>query len=309
MDNNIKKAFISYAWDNEEHKMWVLKFASDLRLHGVDAILDQWDARLGNDLPFFMEQGLTTSHFVLCVCSDKYVEKANGGIGGAGYEKRILASELMSGYDKKFIFPVIKGNSQTRKLPTFLAGLKYVDFDRRNYFDCYQELLERIYDIDIKRKPALGNNPFGSTAISEVITTKLNLEKIAFYSPFLEGKASFDYKRNSGAFIIGVGDYMFNTLWSECGQNSIHCYRDNEFRLGYNPTYNNFPSPNEFINFDFSSRAKSVNVGEIVLLENRKHKFAALKITKVNVRREDINHLLEFEYKIYKDIDNLSYSF
>ena len=48
MESEIKKAFISYAWDNEEHKNWVLKLASDLRHHGIDAILDQWDARLGN---------------------------------------------------------------------------------------------------------------------------------------------------------------------------------------------------------------------------------------------------------------------
>ena len=75
MDSETKKAFISYAWDSEEHNEWVLKLASDLRRHGVDVILDQWDARLGNDLSFFMEQGLTASHFVLCVCNDKYIKK------------------------------------------------------------------------------------------------------------------------------------------------------------------------------------------------------------------------------------------
>lgn len=305
MDTEVKKAFISYAWDNEEHKKWVLKLASNLRQHGVDAILDQWDARLGNDLPFFMEQGLTTSHFVICICSDKYVEKANGGIGGAGYEKRILASELMRGNDRQFILPIIKGNSNSCKLPTFLSGIRYVDFDSGDYFDCYQELLERIYDEDVKKKPPLGSNPFVSTEISDRITTKLNLERIEFQSPVLEGKASFDYKRNSGAYTIGEGDYMFNTSWSECGHDSIYCYRDHLYRLGYNPSYKEIPSPNEFVNFDFSSRVKSVNVGEIVLLENHNHKFAALKITKVYVRKEDIDHLLEFEYKIYKDVENI----
>ena len=111
MDQESKKAFISYAWDNEEHINWVLKFATDLRRHGIDAILDQWDARLGNDLSFFMEDGLTSSHFVLCICSDKYVEKANGGIGGAGYEKRIIASEMLSSDNVSFIIPIIKGNT------------------------------------------------------------------------------------------------------------------------------------------------------------------------------------------------------
>lgn len=304
MDKEIKKAFISYAWDSEEHKNWVLKLATDLRRHGVDAILDQWDARLGNDLSFFMEQGLTDSHFVLCICSDRYIEKANGGIGGAGYEKRIIASEMMNNSDKRYIIPIIKGNNRIEKVPTFLSGLRYVDFDNRNYFDCYQELLERIYDEDIRKKPPLGKNPFVSTEISDQITTKLNLEKIEFQSPVFEGIVSFDYKKNSGSYSIGQGDYVFNTQWSECGYNSIHCYRDHVYRLGYNPTFKVFPLPSEFINFDFSSRAKSVNVGEIILLENHKHKFAALKILKVVRRNEDINHLLEFEYKIYKDIED-----
>ena len=305
MTSDNKKAFISYAWDNEEHKKWVLKFATDLRKHGVDAILDQWDVRLGNDLQFFMEQGLTNSHFVLCICSDKYIEKANGGIGGAGYEKRILASEMMNNSDKRYIIPIIKGNNGTEKVPTFLSGLRYIDFDNRNYFDCYQELLERIYDEDVKKKPPLGDNPFVSTAISDQITTKLNIQKIEFQSPCLEGKVSFDYKRNSGSYMIGEGDYEFNTYWSECGHNSIYCCRDYVLRLGYNPKYKEFPSQKDFIDFDFSSRVKSVNVGEIVLLENHKHKFAALKVLKVVRRVEDIDHLLEFEYKIYRDVEDL----
>ena len=141
--------------------------------------------------------------------------------------------------------------------------------------------------------------------ISDQISTKLNIEKIEFQNPSMEGKVTFDYKRNSGSFIIGEGNYEFITHWSECGHNSIYCYRDYVYRLGYNPKYKEFPSPNEFIDFDFSSRDRSVNVDEVVLLENNHHKFAALKVTKVVRKNEDINHLLEFEYKIYKDIENI----
>lgn len=298
-----KKCFISYAWDCEEHKNWVLKLATDLRLHGVDVILDQWDVRLGNDLSFFMENGLTSSHFILCICSDKYIEKANAGIGGAGYEKRILASEMLNDTNKRFIIPLIKRNHQKEKVPTFLSGLKYIDFDKGEYFDCYQELIECIYDQDIKKKPPLGSNPFETSIISEKITTKLILEKVDFQNPAFEGFTSFDYKRNSGSYTIGQGDYIFNTQWSECGFNSIYCYSDQIFRLGYNPKYKDFPVSDEFMDFDFTSRAKAVNVGDIVLLENQNHKFAAIKVLKVIRKSEDINHLLEFEYKIYRDID------
>ena len=48
-----------------------------------------------------------------------------------------------------------------------------------------------------------------------------------------------------------------------------------------------------------------MNVGEVVILENNYHKFVALKVTKVVKKKEDINHLLEFDYKIYKKIENV----
>ena len=300
MDNI--KAFISYAWASEEHKSWVLKLATDLRRHGVDAILDQWDARLGNDLAFFMEQGLTSSHFVLCICCEKYNEKANGGIGGAGYEKRIIASDMINAANKQFVIPIIKDNPQGVKVPTFLSGIKYLDFDRNNYFDCYKELLERIYDEDLKKKPALGENPFVFTSISDQITTKLNIEETVFHNPALKGTVSFDYKRNNGVFILGEGEYAFKTQWSECGYNSIYCYKDKVRRIGYNPDYKAFPPINEITDFDFSSRTKALNVGDIVILENQYFKFAAIKVTRVFKRVEDLNHILEFEYMIYQEV-------
>lgn len=305
MEAENKKVFVSYAWDSEEHKEWILKLATDLRQHGVDVILDQWDVRLGDDLSSFMEQGLTKSHLVICVCSDKYIAKTNDGLGGAGYEKRILASEMLNDEDKRFIIPIIKNCSSERKVPRFLSGLKYVDFDNGRDSNRYQELIERIYDEDTKKKPPLGENPFVSTAISDQISIKLNIEKVEFQNPSMEDSVCFDYKRNSGSFIIGESNYEFITHWSECGHNSIYCYKDYVYRLGYNPKYKDFPYPDEFIYFDFSSRVKSVNVGEVVLLENNHNKFAALKVTKVVRKNEDINHLLEFEYKIYKEIKNV----
>jgi hypothetical protein len=36
-------AFISYSWDDEEHKAWVKQLAARLRGDGVDVALDQWD--------------------------------------------------------------------------------------------------------------------------------------------------------------------------------------------------------------------------------------------------------------------------
>ncbi len=88
-------AFISYSHDSHDHEAWVLQLATHLRSHEVDVILDQWDLRLGNDLRFFMEQGLSTSHAVICICSEEYVKKVDTGKAGAGYEGMIMTQELL----------------------------------------------------------------------------------------------------------------------------------------------------------------------------------------------------------------------
>lgn len=295
--------FISYSWDTEngcnKHKEWVYKLATDLRHHGVDAIFDQFYVRLGDDLPFFIEQGLSKSHLVLCICSENYVKKANNGSKGVGYEKRILASELLNDTNKNFIIPVIKNNHSSNKVPTFLKGILYIDFDNNDEFTAYKNLLERIYDVDINKIPPLGTCPFHGNSISDRITTKENLEQIKFHSPNMEGKVSFDYKQHDGLFTIGINDYSFITKWSECGTNSIYCYKDKIKRIGYNPSYSDFPKSNELVSFNYSSRVRTLKIGEIIILENNYNKFAAIKILNVVKQKVDINHLLEFEYKIY----------
>lgn len=297
------KVFISYSWDtengNQEHKKWVRDLATKLRSHGVDVTLDQFDLRLGDNLPFFMEQGLTTSHLVICICSEKYIDKANAGTKGVGYEKRVLANELLNDSDKKFIIPIVRNNHSKKKLPTFLSGALYVDFDNEDFYTAYKKLIERIYNIDTSKKPPLGTCPFVGNSLSDEITTKLNIEKATFCNSNMDGNVSFDYKKNNGLFIIGTADYSFTTKWSECGYNSIYCYNDKLKRIGYNPEYTQFPARNELSNFDYSSRVRSLKVGEIIILENTNNRFAAIKVLNVKKNDVDINHLLEFDYKIY----------
>ena len=294
------KAFISYSWDNEEHKNWVLKFASDLVRHGVDVILDQWDLRLGDDLAFFMEQGLTSSHLVICVCSEQYVIKANANKNGVGYEKRIISAEMINGENKQFVIPVIKNNSSRRKLPTFLSNILFEDFDGHDYFDCYRRVIARVYNEDVNAKPVIGSNPFQDNSLSGLISAKLNLEENEYYNPAMSGTVSFDYKRHNGIFTIGAGPYEFNTMWTEAGYNSIHCYRDHVFRLGYKGGESSFPKYEDILlEYDFSSRARTVAIGEVVVLENAMHRFAAIKVIDIHRAVTDIDHMVEFEYKIY----------
>jgi hypothetical protein len=43
------RVFISYSWDDEDHKRWVRDLAARLRTHGIETLLDQvrpWPCRL-----------------------------------------------------------------------------------------------------------------------------------------------------------------------------------------------------------------------------------------------------------------------
>ena len=104
----IPKVFISYSHDSQDHKKWVLDLASRLRNNGVDATIDQWELKPGDDLPHFMESHLRNSDYVLMICSERYVAKANSGTGGVGYEKMIVTADLMRNIDSNKVIPIIR---------------------------------------------------------------------------------------------------------------------------------------------------------------------------------------------------------
>ncbi|QHI68734.1 toll/interleukin-1 receptor domain-containing protein [Tichowtungia aerotolerans] len=156
----IPKVFISYSHDSQEHKQWVLDLATRLRNHGVDAIIDQWELRPGDDLPHFMETHLSTSDYVLMVCTEKYVEKANMGKGGVGYEKMIVTADLLANIDSNKVIPIIR-QAGTKQVPTFLKTKLFIDFSQVNEFEfSFDELVRTLHGSPLFKKPDIGNNPF-----------------------------------------------------------------------------------------------------------------------------------------------------
>lgn len=152
--------FISYSHDSQEHKQWVLNFATRLRSSGVDAILDQWELGPGSDLPHFMEQNLARAARVIMICTERYVEKANAGTGGVGYEKMIVTAELLKGIESRNVIPVIR-QAGSVKLPTFLRTKMYVDLSSDDRFESeFDGLLREILGVPLFSKPPIGSDPF-----------------------------------------------------------------------------------------------------------------------------------------------------
>lgn len=158
------RVFISYSHDSAEHKQWVLEFATTLRNRGVDAVLDQWDLKPGDDLPEFMEQNLATAEYAIMVCTNRYVEKANAGEGGVGYEKMIMTSSSLKKISNSNVIPIVRENGD-RKVPTFLGSKYYIDFTRDEDLEyALDDLLRKLLNAPLFVKPEIGKAPFQSMA-------------------------------------------------------------------------------------------------------------------------------------------------
>lgn len=294
---NNPNVFISYSHDSEEHKAWVLKLASDLRSHGVNAILDQWDLRIGSDLRFFMENGLSNANLVLCICSENYVEKVNLGKGGSGYEGMIMTQALLQNANAEFIVSIVRNNTSTAKVPFAFGSKLYVDFSEdEQYVARYQELLERIYGEDSKKKPSLGKNPF-SGDIGRQIEIKTRHESVNYHSVSPSGTVVFRFDNNNGRYFLGNGEYYIETRWSRAGNNSIHAYG----AIGFDGSVTEIPPLESITNFDFSSNARTIKKGQVVIFKNPNHHFAAIKLGEVKSSGHGFPYdEMTFDYHIYE---------
>lgn len=156
-----KRVFISYSHDSDRHREWVRGLAEYLLENGIDVMLDQWDVDLGDDLAAFMENAIRHTDRVVAISTDAYVEKANDGTGGVGYEKTIATAEILRNPENRRRFiPVVRNVARKEKLPAFFGAAYYLDLsDGLDTAQMRQELVRVIFDVPPK-KPALGASPF-----------------------------------------------------------------------------------------------------------------------------------------------------
>lgn len=160
--------FISYSHDNPAHKRWVAALALDLLESGIDVMLDQWDTRPGDNLAHYMETSITRANRVLMVCTERYVEKADSGKGGVGYEALIITGEIFERgtLTAKFI-PIIRQAAGKTSVPSFARSLHRVDLssdDGEASEEGLGQIVAAVFERSLATKPAIGANPFGTAA-------------------------------------------------------------------------------------------------------------------------------------------------
>lgn len=143
-------AFITYSWDGEDHKAWVKDLATRLRKAGVDVTVDIWAVAPGEQLPEFIERGITDSDFVLVICTPGYKDRSDGRRGGVGYEGHIITSEIFAcGNHEKFI-PILRRGTwsdgeSTDAAAVWIRGKLYIDLSSDPYSEkAYAGLVETL---------------------------------------------------------------------------------------------------------------------------------------------------------------------
>ena len=174
------KAFISYSWTSEK---FALSLAERLRDDGVDAIIDKWDLKIGNDKHAFMESMVVdeTIDYVLMLCDKTYKEKADSRRGGVGEEAQIISSEVYGKVKQSKFIPVIVEKDADGKeyTPVYLKSLIYVDLSEDFHFEeHYEELLRMIYEEPLYKKPELGKKPVWLSEESVNVGVLHNLKKL-----------------------------------------------------------------------------------------------------------------------------------
>lgn len=144
--------FISYSWDDEEHKKWVLNLANRLYYDNVDVLLDRYDLLAGKDFIHYMEKSVKVANKVLLILTPNYKVKAEKRIGGVGYEVSIVTANIFKEQDTDKFIPIIRGNNE-ECVPSFLASRLYIDMnDDKVFEEKYTELKDAIFG-NTKRPP------------------------------------------------------------------------------------------------------------------------------------------------------------
>lgn len=211
----IPKAFISYSHDSLEHKKWALDLATRLRSSGVDAQIDQWDLRPGDDLAHFMETHLTAADRVLMVCTDKYVEKANAGTGGVGYEKMIVTASSLARIDSNKVIPLIK-QSGTANVPTFLRSKVYLDFSKADQFEfAFDELVRTLHDAPLYKKPPITASQFPTNVVPAAPTKDAMKELMSVVIRLFESSTSESQEYAVLVKNVGISRVLLDIMYEE----------------------------------------------------------------------------------------------
>ncbi len=200
-NSNNPVVFISYSWDDEAHKQWVLNLADRLCSDGIDVILDRYHLKPGRNLPFFVERSISIAERIIIVFTPNYKLKADKRAGGVGYEYSIMNADLYNNQTtNEKIIPVLRRGTKEESIPAFMQQYIHIDTGNDDNFEnSYVDLLREIYNEPAIQKPKLGSKPtFEKKTTEEVEKPKIGIkpnfkrEVSGYINPDIVSKLKFN---------------------------------------------------------------------------------------------------------------------
>lgn len=152
------RVFISYAGNDRNNSLWVKNLASRLRENGVDARLDVFHLKPGQDLPQWMTNELIMADKVLLICDRFYAEKADSRRGGVGWETMIIQGDMLSHSDTGKYICIVRDKEIDKGLPIYVRSKYSLHWPNENFSEeDFKVLLYDIFDCDTE--PELGEIP------------------------------------------------------------------------------------------------------------------------------------------------------
>lgn len=172
--------FISYSWDDNDHKEWVRSLASRLRSDGVDVVLDQWHTSPGDQLPAFMERAIRDNQFVLIICTPGYKRRSDERKGGVGYEGDVITGEVATKQNHRKFIPVLRVGEWALAAPSWVSGKYFIDLRNDPYSETHYADLVATLHGERPQAPPLGNRPTRGQPVSKASAVESAISEAAW---------------------------------------------------------------------------------------------------------------------------------
>lgn len=152
------RVFISYTGENPENRKWVKAFVCKLRENGVNARVDIFHLKPGNDLPQWMTNELLMADKVILICDKFYAKKADSRNGGVGWETMIIQGDMMLHAQLNKYICIIREENFDEGIPMYAKTKFSLHWTEPEVLEeNFHQLLYLLFDID--EEPELGDIP------------------------------------------------------------------------------------------------------------------------------------------------------
>ena len=145
------RVFISHTSKTDEAVEWVKALALYLIDQGIQARLDKFHLRRGMDLQQWMCNELAMARKVIVVSDESYKQKADGRLGGVGWETMIIQGDIASlSPDSTKYQVVVRAPELEKGLPLYLkTRYAFHASDKAQDKTFREELVKELLDVPI----------------------------------------------------------------------------------------------------------------------------------------------------------------